>query len=101
MNVISAVRAKVHWHEFSGPADVVTQTIVGLQADAAPGALASELEPGSGLRTIVHQAAGMLSVQLDLPVVDVLARLRAHAYAQGRPVNDVAQRIINRELRLR
>jgi GAF domain-containing protein len=81
-------------------ADVVAHAILDLQAAAPPGALATELESDSTLRSVVHQASGMVSVQLDMPVDDALARMRAYAYAEGRPINDIAQDIVNRELRL-
>ncbi|MEU3461181.1 GAF and ANTAR domain-containing protein [Streptomyces sp. NPDC006733] len=49
---------------------------------------------------VVHQATGMISVQLLLPVSKALLLLRAHAYGSGRPLNDVAQDIVDRRLRL-
>jgi hypothetical protein len=49
---------------------------------------------------VVHQAVGMLSVQLALPLADALLRLRAYAYQSGRPVNDVSHDIVTRHLRL-
>ena len=81
-------------------AAIAARAILDLQADAAPGALASELDAGVRLRSVVHQASGMVSVQLDLPVGDALARVRAHAYATGRPIHDVAQDVVDRRLRL-
>jgi len=81
-------------------ADIAAHTILDLQADAAPGALASELDAGVRLRSVVHQASGMVSVQLDIPVGDALARLRAHSYAEGRSIHDVAQDVVGRVLRL-
>ncbi|GAB2999194.1 GAF domain-containing protein [Amycolatopsis acidiphila] len=48
----------------------------------------------------VHQAAGMVSVQLGVPVLDALVRLRAHAYRQDRPLTDVARAVVERRLRL-
>ena len=81
-------------------ADIAAHAILDLQADAAPGALASELDRGANLRSVVHQASGMVSVQLDVPVDDALARLRAHAFAVGRPIHDVAQDVVRRKLRL-
>ena len=81
-------------------ADVVAHAILALQSRAAPGALAMELETGALLRSVVHQASGMVAVQLDIPVADALARLRAHAYSEGRPINDVARSIVARDLRL-
>lgn len=52
------------------------------------------------LRAVVHQATGMLSVQLGIPLQEALARLRAHAYASGRPVDDMSRDIVDRRLRL-
>ncbi|MFC9973881.1 ANTAR domain-containing protein [Spirillospora sp. NPDC127200] len=47
----------------------------------------------------VHQAAGMVSVQLDCTVEQALARLRAHAFAHDVPVTQVAARVVARTLR--
>ena len=79
-------------------ADVVTHEILELQAGAPPDALASELDTVDNLRAAVHQASGMLSVQLDIPILDALIRLRAYAYAQKRLVNDVAADVVARRL---
>jgi GAF domain len=48
----------------------------------------------------VHQATGMLSVQLAISISEALARLRAHAFADGRPISQVASDIVTRRLRL-
>jgi hypothetical protein len=56
--------------------------------------------PQTLYRAVVHQAVGMLSVQLALPLADALLRLRAYAYRSGRPVNDVSHDIVTRQLRL-
>lgn len=53
-----------------------------------------------GLHSAIHQATGMLSVQLALPLADALVGLRAHAYGKNRPILDVAQDIVSRRLRL-
>jgi hypothetical protein len=50
-------------------------------------------------RAVVHQAAGMISVQLGATVAVALSRLRAHAYAAGRPILDVAADVVARRLR--
>ncbi|MFR0354704.1 ANTAR domain-containing protein [Streptomyces sediminimaris] len=49
-------------------------------------------------RPVVHQATGMVSVQLDVSLAEALARLRAHAYASGRPLGEVAQDVVARRL---
>ena len=81
-------------------ADIVAHTILELQAHAAPGALAGELEAATGLRMVVHQAAGMLAVQLDISVADALSTIRAHAFSTAIPIDRVGRSIVNRELRL-
>ena len=50
-------------------------------------------------RMEVHQAAGMVSVQLDIHVTDALARLRAYAYVHDRRLMDVAADVVARRLR--
>ena len=79
--------------------EIVTRAVIAVQADADMGALAADLDDAD-LRAQVHQAAGMIAAQLDIPVTDALVRLRAHAYAQGRPVNEVALDVVERRLRL-
>ena len=60
-------------------AGVAARAILALQADADPGVVAAELDDSADFHLAVHQAAGMVSVQLDVPVVEALVRLRAHA----------------------
>jgi hypothetical protein len=81
-------------------ADVVTHEVLELQAGAPAGALASELDTAENLRVVVYQAAGMLSVQLGVPVGDALIRLRAYTYANQRRVNDVARDIVASRLHI-
>ena len=47
----------------------------------------------------VHQATGMILVQLGSSAETAFARLRAHAYAQERRLSDVARDVISRRLR--
>jgi hypothetical protein len=47
----------------------------------------------------LHQAAGMISVQLGIPVSDAMVRLRAHAYLRGERLNEVASAVVQRRLR--
>lgn len=48
----------------------------------------------------VHQASGMLSVQLGISVSDALAVLRARAWTEGRLLVTVATEIVNRQVYL-
>lgn len=81
-------------------ADLVTMQVVALQAGAAPGALADGLEAAGSQRAEVHQASGMVSVQLGVSLGEALIRLRSHAYAVDRPIAEVAADVVVRQLRL-
>lgn len=48
----------------------------------------------------VHQATGMVSVQLGVPIGDALARLRGHAFVEGRPITEIAGDIVSGRLEL-
>lgn len=50
-------------------------------------------------RPVVHQATGMISVQLGVPIQEALLRLRAHAYGSERPLGEVAADVVARRLR--
>lgn len=52
------------------------------------------------LRAAVHQATGMLTVQLDVTLDEALVRLRAFAFAQNRSIMDVSRDIVHRALRI-
>ena len=81
-------------------AEVVTQVLLAAQADARPGGLAAGFGDPRSLRLEVHQAAGMLSEQLDIRAADALVLLRAHAYAGNRPIDAVAHEVVTRVLRI-
>lgn len=81
-------------------ADVVSRAVLAMQAYSSPGALATELEAGSDFHFVVHQAAGMVSAQLDVSLTEAMIRLRAHAFANDRLLTEVAQDVVTRELRL-
>jgi hypothetical protein len=80
--------------------EVLTETVLSLQ-DAAPvGTLAHDLDDVVAYRAQIHQASGMVSVQLQIPVAEALLRIRAHAFADSRPLGVVAGDIVARRLRL-
>ncbi|WP_340686393.1 ANTAR domain-containing protein [Amycolatopsis coloradensis] len=55
----------------------------------------------TGHRDRVHQAAGMVSVQLGVGLADALARLRAYAYANDRRLDEVAMDVVLRRVTFR
>jgi hypothetical protein len=81
-------------------AEVAAHEVLAMQADAPSGGLASEIEDGATFRFVVHQASGMVSVQLGVSVTEALVRLRAHAFAHDESLTDVAREVVARRLRL-
>ena len=61
-------------------------------ADDADGRAAYQME--------VHQASGMVKVQAGVTIEEAFLMLRAHAFATGRPIADVAKNVVERRLRL-
>ncbi|SEP07337.1 ANTAR domain-containing protein [Amycolatopsis saalfeldensis] len=77
-------------------ADVAALALSGLQAGGTswldgdgPWLAASGMR-----RREVHQATGMLIAQLDISAAAALARMRAHAFGQDRPLAEVAADIV-------
>lgn len=64
-----------------------------------------EAPPTNGLavemRREVHQATGMIVVQLDIAATEAFARLRAHAFAGGISIQEVAKDVVQRRLNFR
>lgn len=81
-------------------AGVAARWVLDMQAQAAPGALAEELELGADFHFVVQNAAGIVSVQLAVSVTEALIRLRAHAFSSNRPLDDVARDVVAGTLRL-
>ena len=78
-------------------AEVITNAILAAQAGMPDDALMAEL---TSYHAEIHQAAGMVSVQLDVGVGEALARLRARAFALDRPIADLAADVVARRSRL-
>ena len=81
-------------------ADLATWVILGLQSGAPPDALHELLAAEPPHWAEVHQATGILSVQLGVGLDEAFVRLRAHAFAEGRPMRDIAQDVVAHRLRL-
>jgi hypothetical protein len=81
-------------------ADMAARWVLAAQAGASADTVAGELAASGDFHFVVHNAAGILSVQLGISVTDALIRLRAHAFAHDRLLADVAQDVVDRKLRL-
>jgi len=75
-------------------AHVTGRTVLSWQSVAGEGSLAWQLEHVPAHRAVVHQATGMISVQMSVGVDDALIMLRAYAFAEGRPITAVADDVI-------
>jgi hypothetical protein len=80
-------------------AGVAAQAVLSMQAQAPPGMLAAELDAGANFRFVVHQAAGMVAVQLGVSVGEALVRVRAFAFGNDRLLTEVAEAVVCRQLR--
>jgi GAF domain-containing protein len=81
-------------------ADLAGRWVLEVQAGAPPEAVAAELQIGADFHYIVHNAAGMVSVQEGISVTEALIRLRAYAFSNERLLADVAIDVVARTLRL-
>lgn len=79
-------------------ADAATTMVLHLQDHGKHGdddpALAGPIDS----QAEVHQATGMITIQLGVSLADALLRLRAHAYATGQTVSAVAADVVGRRL---
>ncbi len=79
-------------------ASLITKVAIDMQADSTSDFLAWGLEVDDD-RSVVHQATGMISVQLDCNVEEALLRLRGYAYSTDRSIGEVAVEVVTRKLR--
>jgi hypothetical protein len=82
---------------------VFTDIALRLLLDASSGAIGipgyRPLDGMSESRAEVHQATGMISVQLGVSLEEAFVRLRAHAFASNVALGDVAGEVVDRRLR--
>jgi hypothetical protein len=81
-------------------ADVATSMLLNAQDEAPPGAAADGLDEALSYHYQLHQAQGMVMVQVGVSLTAALAVLRAYAYAHDRQLDDVARDVVARTLRL-
>lgn len=82
--------------------DAAVVIVLYLQSDPtgdrlAPGAGVDEdLDDAFWFDAEVHQATGMVSVRMSVPLPDALLLLRGRAYADGRPITALAHDVVTR-----
>jgi hypothetical protein len=78
-------------------AEVAAIALLGLETDSDLGLID---DAGAGAyQAQVHQATGMISVQVGIPIAQAFLLLRARAFATGRPLRELAGDIVHRRLR--
>ena len=77
-------------------ADIARDAVLSQQYTPGAAGLAELLDMGGTDRIVIYQATGMIAVQLNDTTSNALARLRAAAYASGRPMYDIAQDVVER-----
>ncbi|MBQ0995541.1 GAF and ANTAR domain-containing protein [Streptomyces sp. RK62] len=83
-------------------ADAVTLAVVALDhASPDPEGVVTWLSGAETDREEVHQATGMIMVQLGVSAEEALLRLRARAFARGGTAVEVARAVLNRSVDLR
>ena len=78
-------------------ADVATLALLDLDL-GRDDAFADDLDARSTYQLQVHQATGMIQVQLGVTTEEAFATLRARAFAGGYPLVDVATDVVERRL---
>ncbi|MFI8228751.1 ANTAR domain-containing protein [Streptomyces sp. NPDC085900] len=81
-------------------ADLATLVLLDTRISETGGPRRGLVEDLGAYRAEIDQASGMLTVQLGVGIEDAFVRLRAHAYAQGRRLADVAADVVAHRLRL-
>lgn len=71
----------------------------GVLTDAVDGELGSAMTRAFHLDAAVHQATGMVSVQVGVGLSEALLLLRGHAYGEQRPISAVASDVVARRMR--
>lgn len=81
-------------------ADAAAILLLHLQGLMEPGdGLHPQLAEPIGNRMEIHQATGMISVQVAVGLAEALLLLRAHSFAAERSIFDVATDVVHRRLR--
>ncbi len=78
-------------------ADAAALAVLNLDSPHPPGAW--DLDARTLYQPQVHQATGMVQVQLDISIEHAFLMLRARAFAAERPLIDVAIDVVDRRLR--
>ena len=80
-------------------ADIARDAVLYQQYVPGDTSLTELLDTGGTDRIVIHQATGMIAAQLNDTTSNALARLRAAAFASGRPMHEIAEDVVERRVR--
>lgn len=80
-------------------ADVTVEVLLNRQRDTDDGTAAGGPADEVEHRAQLFQAQGMVMVQLGVSLGEAMVRLRSHAFAAGRSLDDVVSDVVERRLR--
>lgn len=82
-------------------ASIATAELVRHQAGDSSAGNLEVFEAGLYDQSSLQLAAGMVAESLNCSILDALLRIRARAFADDRPVSEIARQIVSRELELK
>src|SRR5918994_398145 len=94
---ISLQTASVARQTLAVTAETAALMMLGLRTDPDQDGV-GWLDHAVAHRAEIHQATGMVSVQLDVTAAEALARMRAHAFVHDRLLIEVAHDVVARRL---
>jgi hypothetical protein len=90
--------SEAQWRDVLSAVDVAVLLMLKLGADS-DGGHEAWLHLSGVARAEIHQATGMVLAQLGVSAQEALARMRAYAFAEERPLTEVARDLVSRRLR--
>ena len=93
------VPGKLTTAQFSAAVAAADAAAAALLQLGSAGAMADGTDRRTAYQAQVHQATGMVKVQAGVTITEALLLLRAHAFAVGLRVADVAKDVVERRLR--
>jgi len=80
-------------------ASVVARKLLTMQGSALADDVSGTLADDIDIRTVVHQATGMVAAQLQISLAEATSRLRAYAFSIDRTISEAAETVVSRAYR--
>jgi hypothetical protein len=96
--------SQTQWRDALSAADIAALMMLSRRTDPDPtnpdshAATGRLLDHSLSSRAEIHQATGMVLAQLRVSATEALARLRAYAFVEQRPLIDIARDVVSRRL---